>query len=131
MTPLIRFLRFSGIGLLNTAVHVVVVVVLVELGGFGSVSANVAAFVVANTFSFWANSRWTFRASLSARRYGRFLMVSLLGLAVTAAVSGFASWMNWHYLVGTLLVFCTLPVLTFTAHQTWTWSDQHRAPRQL
>jgi putative flippase GtrA len=122
-----RFVRFAGIGAVNTAVHVAVVVVLVELVGFGSVAANVSAFIVANTFSFWANSRWTFRASLSARRYSRFLVVSLLGLGVTAAASGFANWMNWHYLVGTLLVFCTLPVLTFTAHQAWTWSDHHNA----
>jgi putative flippase GtrA len=124
-----RFLKFSGIGIVNTVVHVAVVVLLAELAGWDSVAANVMAFVVANTFSFWANSRWTFRSRLDVGRYGRFLTVSLAGLIVTAAVSAFAAWMGWHYLVGTLLIFFSLPALTFFAHHKWTW-EEHQAGRK-
>ena len=37
-------------------------------------------------------------------------------------ISGVAAALGWHYLVGTALVFVCLPVLTFLAHERWTWS---------
>jgi putative flippase GtrA len=117
-----RFAGFSGIGVLNTLIHLALVVVLVEGAGWHSVMANCAAFVVANLFSFWANSRWNYRTTFCARRYGRFLMVSLAGLLITAALSGLAAWLGWHYLLGTAMVFVALPLLTFLAHERWTWA---------
>lgn len=117
-----RLFSFSLIGLVNTGIHLFVVVVLVEYAGASSVLANCAAFAVANAFSFYANSRWNYQTALSHRRYSRFLGISLAGLAVTAAVSGLASVMGFHYLVGTGLVFVCLPLLTFLAHERWTWS---------
>ncbi len=117
-----RFAGFSGIGVLNTAIHLALVVALVEQAGWHSVSANCTAFVAANLFSFWANSRWNYRTELCPRRYGRFLAVSLAGLAVTATLTGVAAWLGWHYLVGTAMVFVALPMLTFLAHERWTWA---------
>ena len=117
-----RLFNFSVIGLVNTGIHLFIVVILVEYARASSVLANCAAFAVANAFSFYANSRWNYQAPLSHRRYSRFLTVSLAGLAVTAAVTGLASAMGFHYLVGTGLVFVCLPLLTFLAHERWTWS---------
>ena len=117
-----RFVNFSLIGVANTAIHLAVVVALVEGLQSNPVLANCLAFVVANLFSFYANGRWNYPGRFDRRRYARFLAVSLAGLAVTAGVSGIAAALGWHYLVGTALVFVCLPVLTFLAHERWTWS---------
>ena len=118
-----RFSGFSVIGVFNTIIHLLIVTGLVELMHLSSVLANCLAFVFANIFSFWANSRWNYRTPLTSFRYKRFLFVSLLGLVITAACTGFAEFMRWHYLIGTALTFFTLPMLTFIAHHRWTWAE--------
>lgn len=116
-----QLLTFAIAGVFNTLIHLALVLTLVEGLHCHPVLANGAAFVVANLFSFWANSRWTFSTNLSFHRYARFLSVSLLGLCLTVAASALAQWLRWHYLFGVLLSFVCLPVLTFVAHRYWTW----------
>lgn len=118
-----RFAAFSGIGVVNTGIHVGIVVALVESVGTHPVLANCLAFVAANAFSYWANSRWNYGMPMSRPRYLRFLAVSLAGLGTTMAMSAIAAAMAWHYLVGVAMVFVALPTLSFTAHHFWTWSD--------
>lgn len=120
-----QFLRFASIGVLNTLIHLGVVTGLVESGVLSPVPANGMAFVVANLFSFWANSRFTFRAVPSLQRYGRFLFVSLAGLLLTLLASLIGEWLRWHYLGGVLLSFVLLPLLSFAANRWWTWRDVH------
>lgn len=121
-----QFACFSGIGVINTVIHVVAVVLMVELYGINPVAANVAAFMLANLFSFWANARWTFRESYDTARYLRFLTISLLGLLTTALLSALANALGWHYLVGIALIMVTLPIITFLAHRKWTWPEDSR-----
>ncbi len=116
-----QFTGFSLIGIVNTLIHLVIVTGLVELFSVYSVLANGIAFISANFFSFWANSRWSFRAVISTQRYLRFLTVSLLGLAVSLLASIVSEALSWHYLIGVLLTFVFLPFITFCAHKNWTW----------
>lgn len=118
-----KLARFSGIGVINTLLHTAVVVLSVEGLSVHPTLANTIAFVVANTFSYWANRRWNFKTAPSLRQYGRFFLVSLAGLAITVLVSGFAAWAGWHYLAGLGLVFIALPVFTFALH--WQWTFKH------
>jgi putative flippase GtrA len=118
-----QFIKFSGVGTVNTLIHLVVTVGLVELLQANPVIANVAAFVTANGFSFWANSRWSFQATMNRQRFFKFFAVSTAGLLLTIIVSGFAQAMHWHYLAGVALLFCVLPVLTFVFHKYWTFSS--------
>lgn len=116
-----KFVAFTCVGLINTAIHLAIVAGLVEAMQMSPVLANGLAFVGANLFSFWANSRFTFKATPSLGRYGRFLTVSLVGLAVSLGASALALALHWHYLVGVLLAFILLPVLSYLANRHWTW----------
>ena len=119
-----RFLGFSIIGAINTAIHLVAVVGLVELIDLSSVISNCLAFVVANIFSFYTNCRWNYQTPMAVNLYRRFFIISLAGLFITAGVSAAAYQIGLHYLIGTAIVFVTLPVFTFIAHHCWTWSKQ-------
>ena len=116
-----KLAKFSGIGLINTLLHTSIVVSLIELLHAHTVAANAAAFIVANVFSYWANRRWNFKAAGSIQQYGRFLIVSLVGLGLTILVSSLAAWAGWHYLLGLGLLFIALPALTFALHYQWTF----------
>ncbi len=119
-----RLARFSGIGVINTLIHTGIVVLLVERLAWHPSLANALAFGVANVFSYQANRRWNFKGDATLRQYGRFLLVSLLGLCTTVVVSGLAEWAGFHYLVGLLMVFVALPLLTFTLHWRWTFRNR-------
>lgn len=114
-------LMFGLIGLANTLLHSGAVIALVETALAGPVPANVAGFAVANTFSFFANCRYTFRQPPSWLRYRKFLAVSLLSLVLTVALSALAQALRWHYLAGLLLVLLCGPVLTYVLHKSVTF----------
>lgn len=116
-----QFTGFSLIGVVNTLLHLMVVTGLVELFSVHPIPANGMAFITANLFSFWANSRWSFRAAVTRQRYMRFLAVSLLGLFVSLLAIAVSEALQWHYLAGVLLSFVFLPLITFLAHRHWTW----------
>jgi putative flippase GtrA len=121
-----QLLSWAAIGVANTGIHLIVVSALVEIGLWHPVPANGSAFVCANVFSFWANNRFTFQTPMNARRYLRFLLISLLGLCAALASSALAAAQAWHYLVGVVLTMLVLPLLTFAAHRWWTWGAASR-----
>ena len=97
-----RFVRFCVVGVANTSVHMVIVLLLAEILHWTPQLANVAAFVCANIFSYAVNSRWTF-ASMRGQnraRYPRFLAVSLVGLGLSWACVELAIRLGLHYLIG-------------------------------
>lgn len=120
------FTGFSIIGVINTIIHFFVVVSLVELADFHPVPSNVAGFILANTFSYWANSRWNFKTYISSQRYAKFLTVSVLGLIITIFMSSLAELLDLHYLYGVLFIFIAMPILTFIMHYKWTWGQDRR-----
>lgn len=121
-----RFLSWAAIGVVNTLVHVGVVVALVEGFSCGPVVANGLAFVAASTFSFFANSHWSFRVPPTRGHYFRFLVVSVVGLAASLACSALAKAMQWHYLLGVLCTLVLLPLCSFALHRLWTWRELPR-----
>ena len=118
-----QFASFSSIGLINTLIHLGVVVALVDGISFHPVPANALAFAIANVFSFFANTRWSFGNAPTIARYRRFFLVSVAGLAITVLFSGLAAAADWHYLAGVGLICIALPLLSFFAHRSWTFTD--------
>lgn len=112
---------FGAIGVANTLLHSGTVVALVERALIGPVPANVAGFAIANTFSYFANCRFTFRQPPTWHRYRKFMLVSLVSLALTIGLSALAEAMHWHYLVGLLLVLLFGPVLAYVLHKSVTF----------
>lgn len=71
---------YSLIGIFNTLLHALVFFILVSLS-VSSAWANIGAFIVAATFSFFANAKWTFNRITNKKRYALF-MITMGGLAL-------------------------------------------------
>lgn len=96
-----RFIRFCTVGLANTGVHMVTVLLLTEALHWAPSWANMMAFACANVFSYLLNSRWTFTAPTDqVSRYPRFLAVSLVGLTISWGCVKIALLLDLHYLLG-------------------------------
>lgn len=107
------FLRFALIGVFNTGLHFVILVLLVEKIGVWPPLANAAAFLGANIFSYFANSHFSFRVDISSKRYVRFLATSLIGVVITYGVSSAVECFGGHYLLGFFLLIVLMPPVNF------------------
>jgi putative flippase GtrA len=77
------FAKYTSIGVINTLIHWVVFAVCIYAFHTGQALGNFAGFVVAVSFSFFANARFTFKSSTTTMRY--MLYVGFMG-SLSAAV---------------------------------------------
>lgn len=104
---LMLFARYASIGVLNTLIHWAIFAVCFY--GFHTTQAlaNLTAFIVAVSFSFYANARLTFRTSASVIRY--LLFVAFMG-ALSVAVGWTADVCDFSPLV-TLITFSAISLV--------------------
>ena len=117
-----EFIRFGLVGATNTLVHAGIVVTLMELLAPPAYVANGVAFMFANVMSYILNSRFTFKTPASFLGYRRFLLVSLVSLALTLAITSLVEFLGWHYAFGLLMVIFVVPVLNYIVMKLWAFS---------
>lgn len=70
--------KYATVGVLNTVLHWSVFFLLVAAFEMVTSWANLLAFIVAVTFSFFMNARFTFNADATGKRYFLFVMFMAL-----------------------------------------------------
>ncbi|WLI77904.1 GtrA family protein [Kosakonia sp. H02] len=102
-----RFTTYTSIGLLNTALHWVIFSLCVYGLHTSQALANLAGFVVAVSFSFFANARFTFKASATT---GRYLMYVVF-MGVLSALVGWCADKSGMQPVVTLVLFSAISLV--------------------
>jgi len=113
--------RFVLVGIAATFLHVTVAVGIVEMVAWHPSIANGIAFVIANIFSYAANTRWSFDAKYSLGSWCRFISVSLAAWFLTVAVSWVVAVAGGSYLLGISLVITIIPLLSYIGHRDFTF----------
>lgn len=72
------FSRYVTIGMLNTCIHWIIFGCGVYLAHINQAAANFIAFLVAVSFSFFANAKFTFKAKATSNGY--MLYVGFMGI---------------------------------------------------
>ncbi|MDR2844981.1 MAG: GtrA family protein [Puniceicoccales bacterium] len=127
----VPFARFCIVGAVNTGIHYSVLTPLVAgfalaPGSYWRAAANVCAFLVANTFSYYANSKWSFGATLSRGNYARFFTTSVAGVVISWGVTRFGDAHGWHYLLLPVAQLPFMAVINFTLLRIFVFSDVRR-----
>lgn len=122
MKTTVQLTRFALVGVINTALHLATVGLLTQLLGLSQLVSNVAAYMVASSFSFVVNSVWSFEVKPQARRFARFQVVGLVGLLASALIGHMGDMFGWHFAITVLLTGCIVPLLSFLAHRSFTYS---------
>ena len=119
-----QFALFLCIGLGATVVHVVIAAHLIGAHMMPPALGNAIAFLVANLFSYFSQSAYVFQQQPRPVQYWRVLCVSLVGLALVAAISSGFEVLGVHYLAGIAAVVLVLPLVTFGLHSLWTFRNR-------
>lgn len=101
------FAKYTSIGVLNTLIHWVVFAVCIYGLHTDQVLANFSGFVIAVSFSFYANAKFTFNSSTTTLRY--MLYVGFMG-TLSASVGWSADMCGMPPLV-TLITFSTISLV--------------------
>jgi putative flippase GtrA len=120
-----EFLIFGMIGVLNTLIHAGIVIISVEYFFLNPILGNIMAFFMANILSFFMNCKYTFQIQPSVSVYKKFFLASLIALGSIFSLSTIAEILEWHYLIGLMLVIIISPVLTFILQKLWTFKSEN------
>ena len=101
------FAKYTSIGVINTLIHWVVFAICIYMFHSSQALANFAGFVVAVSFSFFANARFTFEAKTTTLRY--MLYVGFMG-TLSAAIGWAADKCGMAPIV-TLFAFSTISLV--------------------
>ena len=101
------FAKYTSIGVLNTLIHWVVFAVCIYVLNTNQALANFAGFVIAVSFSFFANARFTFNASTTTMRY--MLYVGFMG--TLSAIVGWAADKSGLNPIITLITFSAISLV--------------------
>ena len=114
-------LRFALVGGAATLIHVSLAVGLIEGEDLHPSFANGIAFIVANFFSYVANTRWSFEAKISMYSWYRFVAVSLVSGLMAVIISWLVAAAGGPYMLGILLVVSIIPTLNYIGLRYFTY----------
>lgn len=119
--------RFASIGVLATLLHVLTAIVAQSYFGLTAQVSNLAGFVSAFGLSYLGHARVTFKvAAMHGAQLQRFLVISLLGLALSASITHLVhDVLNAPFAIAMLTVGVCVPLLTFLAAKYWVFSQSN------
>ena len=99
------FSRYLSIGVINTGIHWLVFAGAVYLLHINQAVSNLIAFLVAVSFSFFANARFTFKAKATSKGYLLFVVFMGTMSIITGKVSD-------HYQISPLITLVEFSVIS-------------------
>lgn len=118
-----QFAKFAAVGGLGTALHYLVLLVLVSLaqmppGRAAFLGATAGACVV-----YLLNRRYTFDSRQAhGRAVPRFVLLALVGASLNGAIVGVLSGAGLHFLLAQVLATGAILVLNFIVSKLWIFS---------
>jgi len=117
------FVRFSGVGLVATAVHFCVLSLLVEAQMAAPLAASLAGFVSGALVGYVMNYYLTFGSDLPHRRtLWRFLVVAFIGMLLNMALMAIMlNLVGAHYLLAQVMATAVVLLWNFSINLVWTF----------
>ncbi|MDQ6679629.1 MAG: GtrA family protein [Pseudomonadota bacterium] len=115
-----RFLRYSAVGALATAVHYLVLMLAVEGAGWpASLAAGLGAVVGAQV-AYLGNRRFTFAHRGAIRQsWLRFQSTAALGALISMTIVAVGVHIGWHYLLAQATATGLVLAITFAINRVW------------
>ena len=120
-----QFIKFSGVGVVATAVPYATLFILVQLAGVYPVLASTAGFVLGAFVNYYLNYIYTFKSSKSHfEAMPKFFTVASVGLCLNAMIMEFCiSFFGFPYIIAQLIATALVLLWNFAATRMWTFME--------
>ena len=115
--------KFFLVGVFNTGLNLSLIFILTGLFSINIILSSTFSFVASNIVSYIINSRLVFYKKISINLYFRFLIASLFSFFVSFTLNALFYFLDFHYLLASVVCIILVPTLTFFTHQNWTWKN--------
>jgi putative flippase GtrA len=119
----VRFLRYSIVGAIGTAVHYALLVVLVQADLASPILASTVGAIVGAIVNYVLNHTYTFASGRRHREsLPRFMAVAAAGTAVNAALlAALVNGMGVHYFPAQVVATLAVLGVGYLANRAWTF----------
>lgn len=123
----LQFMQFAGVGVVGTAAHYALLILLVETIAANEVAGSTAGATLGALVNYVLNRRYTFESKKRHREaLTKFLIVATLGLLLNACfMFVLVELMTLHYLLGQVISTMLILMWNFIGNKFWTFSDAH------
>lgn len=118
-----KFMKFSGVGAVATALQYLILIGLVQLAAISATLASAIGFVVSAVVNYLLNYHFTFSSRECHREASvKFVAVAVMGLIGNTSIVrlGTEVW-DVHYLLAQMVATIVVVLLTFTGNYVWTF----------
>lgn len=119
-----QFIKFCLVGLTNLVVQLCFYFILTRFFHLYYIIAAVLAFIVAVTWSFYINKKWTFKQTDNDHKdqYVKFFIAnSLIAVISISLLSLFVEKFGIHDLLSQFLASVICAIINFTINRFWTF----------
>ncbi|OYY94857.1 MAG: hypothetical protein B7Y41_04685 [Hydrogenophilales bacterium 28-61-23] len=121
----LQFMQFAGVGVIGTAAHYLLLVMLVEIFGAGVVAASTAGAALGAVVNYFLNRRYTFRSEKRhVEALTKFMLIASIGLVLNSSfMILLVEILSVYYLLSQMLSTGLVLIWNFTGNRFWTFSD--------
>jgi len=120
-----QFSKFAIIGVINTAINLISLLILTEIFNIYYMTSAVFAFILAVTNSFVLNKLWTFNESFNenfVKKYIKFIVVSTITLLVNLVILySLTEFLHIHYIISQIIAIAVSLWINFMGNLIWTF----------
>ena len=117
-----QIIRYGLVGGISTAIHFCSASLFVLLIYESLLFSNITGFMIAFIWSYYAQSKFVFKSSLSTKKGSKFFIVQVISLFLAVNLAGFAE--NISIYLKIFIVALVLPLCAFFIHKLWTFVDK-------
>ncbi|KHL92665.1 hypothetical protein QW71_27965 [Paenibacillus sp. IHB B 3415] len=124
-----KFYLFCLIGFSGVFVNLFALYIMIDVLNLGHLRSSVIASLIAMVSNFVLNDTLTWR-NINKGLYRlvpkitKFVLVSSIGIIITAIFAQFASWININIMFGQMVGIVVATFWNFKINNIWTWSDK-------
>ncbi|AIQ14740.1 glycosyltransferase [Paenibacillus durus] len=130
-----KFYIFCLIGLSGVLVNLAMLFILVDILHLGHLRSSIIASFTAMLSNFILNDTLTWKmkkdgASSLIPKFSKFVVVSSVGIIITALFAQFASWLKISIVFGQMIGIVAATLWNFKINNIWTWSNKEELAKQ-
>ncbi|WP_299979383.1 GtrA family protein [Desulfobacula sp.] len=118
-----QLIKYGIVGVISTAIHFCAASLFVLLIYESLIFSNVTGFIIAFVWSYYAQSKFVFKSSLSTKKGSRFFIVQAISLVLAIYLANLTETISIYLKI--FIVALMLPICAFVIHKLWTFVDDH------
>ena len=126
MTTIVnQFAKFAGVGIIGTAAHYILLIIIVEVFNRDPVSGSAVGFVGGALVNYYLNRHYTFKSDARHRvAMPKFLAVATIGMILNVTIMAtLTNLLDIQYLINQVFATTVVLLWNFIANKFWTFAS--------